>query len=110
MPRRRLSFATVAVTGLGAFVAAAVGVTLYVSAASGLRSTQALIAQQAEALLDALEARLEARLQPVRDQADWIAGALGDGRHDLTRPAELDTFMVGALGATPQVSELALVD
>ena len=57
MPRRRLSFATVAVTGLGAFVAAAVGVTLYVSAATGWRSTQALIGQQTEALLDALEQR-----------------------------------------------------
>ena len=63
MPGRRVSFATIAVTGLGAFVAAAVGVTLYVSASQGWRSTQALIAQQAEALLDALEARLETRLR-----------------------------------------------
>ena len=63
MPRRRVSFATVAVTGLGAFVAAAVGVTLYVSAAQSWRSTQALIAQQAEAVLDALEARLETGLR-----------------------------------------------
>jgi hypothetical protein len=49
MPRRRVSFATIAVSGLGAFVAVAVGVTLYVSAAQSWRSTQALIAQQAEA-------------------------------------------------------------
>jgi len=34
-----------------------------VSASQGWRSTQALIAQQAEALLDALEARLETRLR-----------------------------------------------
>ncbi len=59
---RRVSFATIAVTGLGGFVAAAIGVTLYVSAAQSWRSTQALVAQQAEALLDALEARLETRL------------------------------------------------
>lgn len=99
-----------AVTGLGAFVAAAVGVTLYVSAASGWRSTQALIGHQTEALLDALEHRLEARLRPVDEQADWIAGALGDGRIDLARAAELDTFMFGVLGATPQVSDIGIVD
>jgi hypothetical protein len=110
MPRRRLSFATVAVTGLGAFVAAAVGVTLYVSAATGWRSTQALIGQQTEALLDALEQRLAARLRPIDEQADWIAEAVNNGRIDLARPGELDRFMFGALGVTPQVSDIGIVD
>lgn len=110
MPRRRVSFATIAVTGLGVFVAAAVGVTLYVSAATGWRSTQALIGQQTEALLDALEQRLAARLRPVDEQADWIAEALNNGRIELSRPEELDSFMFGALGVTPQVSDIGIVD
>jgi len=110
MPGRRISFATIAVTGLGAFVAIAVGVTLYVSASRGLRSTQSWIAQQAEARLDALEQRLEAHLRPVDEQAGWIADALADGRIDLARSDELDVFMFGALGSTPQVSQLAIVD
>jgi class 3 adenylate cyclase len=110
LPLKRVSYATVAVTGLGAFVALAVGVTLYVSAAQGWRSTQALIVQQGEARLDALEQRVEARLRPVREQADWITAALGDGRVDLARAAELDAFMFGALGATPQVAGLGIVD
>jgi len=42
MPRRRVSFATIAVTGLGAFVAAAVGVTLYVSASQSWRFITAI--------------------------------------------------------------------
>ena len=107
---KRISFATVAVTGLGAFVAAAVGVTLYVSAATGWRSTQALIGQQTEALLDALEQRLTARLRPVDEQADWIAEAIDDGRIDLARRDELDSVMFGALGVTPQVSDIGIVD
>lgn len=107
---KRISFATIAVTGLGAFVAIAVGVTLYVSASRGLSSTQSWIAQQAEARLDALEQRIEARLRPIGEQADWIAGAFADGRIDPGRPAELDTFMFGALGSTPQVSDLGIVD
>jgi adenylate cyclase len=85
-------------------------VTLYVSAATGWRSTQALIGQQTEALLDALEQRLAARLRPVNEQAEWIALALDDGRIDLARHAELDSFMFGALGATPQVSDIGIVD
>ena len=86
------------------------GVTLYVSAATGWRSTQALIGQQTEALLDALEQRLAARLRPVHEQADWIAEAVNNGRIDLARPGELDSFMFGALGATPHVSDIGIVD
>jgi class 3 adenylate cyclase len=85
-------------------------VTLYVSASRGLRSTQSWIAQQAEARLDALEQRIEAHLRPIGEQADWIAGALADGRIDPGRPGELDAFMFGALGSTPAVSDLAIVD
>jgi class 3 adenylate cyclase len=88
----------------------AVGVTLYVSAATGWRSTQALIGQQTEALLDALEQRLAGRLRPVHEQADWIAEAVNNGRIDLARPGELDRFMFGALGVTPQVSDIGIVD
>jgi adenylate cyclase len=85
-------------------------VTLYVSASRGLRSTQAWIAQQAEARLDALEQRIQAYLRPIGEQADGIAGALADGRIDLGRPAELDAFIFGALGSTPHVSDLGIVD
>jgi adenylate cyclase len=85
-------------------------VTLYVNAATGWRSTQALIGSQTEALLDALEQRLEARLRPVDEQADWIAEAVDDGRIDLRRPGELDAFMFAVLGATPQVSDIGIVD
>lgn len=107
---KRLSFASVAVTGLGAFVAIAVGVTLYVSASRGLRSTQSWMAQQAEARLDALEQRIHAHLRPIGEQAAWIADALADGRIDLARPDELDVFMFGALGSTPEVSVVGVVD
>lgn len=110
MPGRRISFATIAVTGLAAFVALAVGVTLYVSASRGLRSTQSWITQQGEARLDALEQRLQARLRPVEEQREWIAAAFAEGRVGLGRKAALDGFMFGSLAATPQVAELGIVD
>lgn len=104
-----LSFATVAVTGLGLFVAVATGVTLYLSAVTGVRSTQELIAGQAEAHLDALEQHLAARLDPVEVQAVAIARAVREKRVDLGRPDELDAFMQGALASTPQVSGIGIV-
>ena len=88
----------------------AVGVTLYVSASRGFHATHSWIVQQAEARLDALEQRIQGQLRPVDSQAAWIADSLADGRIDLGRPAELDAFMSGALGATPQVSDLGIVD
>ena len=80
------------------------------NAAAGWRSTQALLAQQAQALLDTLEHELEGRLRAVHEQADAIAAAIGDGRIGLRRNAQLDLFMAGALGATPQVSDIGIVD
>jgi len=107
---RPIPFAHVAVTGLGAFVAIAIGVTLYFSAVTGVRSTQELIAEQAEAYLDALEDRIAGQLAPVSAQAAAIAAALGEGRIDLKRTAELDAFMLGALVSTPQVAGIGIVD
>jgi adenylate cyclase len=110
MPRPRIPFTRVAVFGLGAFVALAVGATLFVSALTGVRSTQELLAQQAETLLDSLEQRVEARLRPVAEQAEWIVRMLTDGHADPARTREFDAFMTGALGATPNVSGLGIVD
>jgi len=108
--RPRISFTSIAVFGLGAFVALAVGATLFVSAFTGVRSTQELLAQQAEALLDALESRVEARLRPVAEQAQWIVRMLADGHADLAQGRELDAFMRGALGATSDVSGIGIVE
>jgi len=110
MARRRIPFSTVAVTGLGLFVAAAVGVTLLVSGTTGVRTTQELLAGRAESLLDALERRLDARLRPIDAQASWIVQSVAAGRVDLDDAARLDAFMSGALGATPQVAAIGITD
>lgn len=110
MLRGSVRFASIAVFGLGAFVAASVGVTLYVSGATGLRTTQTLLAGQAEDLLDSLEHLIEAELGPVRAQSQWAASAFAENRIDLARRGQLDAFMLGLIGATPQVSSIGVVD
>ena len=106
---RRISFVTIATFGLGAFVALAVGVTLYMGSIAGVRSTQALISERAEELLNNLERRIDSRLKPVSDQAEWIAHLVAEGRVRLDDVKWLDGVMFGALGTTPQVRNLTIV-
>jgi class 3 adenylate cyclase len=106
----RVAFTRIAVFGLGAFVAAAVGATLFVAAFTGVRSTQELLAQQAETLLDALETRVVARLAPVDEQGRWLARAVAEGRADPRRTREFDAFMAGSLGTTPSVAGMGMAD
>jgi adenylate cyclase len=110
MRRRRIPFSTIAVTGLGLFVAVAVGVTLLVSGATGVRTTQELLAERADALLDSFERRLASRLRPIDAQASWIVQAVAEGQVELSDPVRLDAFMTGALGATPQVAAISITD
>ena len=107
---RRVTFATVAVTGLVTFVALAVGVTLYFSSVAALRSTQEAIGAQAESLLDSLEQDVEAHLSPVEYQGAAIASAIDEGRIDPARGAQLDAFIQGSLATTPHVADIGLVD
>jgi len=110
MRRRRIPFSTIAVTGLGLFVAVAVGVTLLVSGATGVRTTQELLAERADALLDSFERRLASRLRPIDAQASWIVQAVAEGQVGLSDAVRLDAFMTGALGATPQVAAISITD
>jgi class 3 adenylate cyclase len=109
MTSHRISFVTIATFGLGTFVALAIGVTLYMSGIAGIRSTQSLIAERAEVLLNSLERRISSRLTPVIDQADWIAQLIAEGRISVDEPERLDGVMFGALGTTPQVRNLTMV-
>lgn len=110
MPLRRIRFATIAVFGLGAFVAASTGITLYLSGASDLHATQAMLAQNTEDLLDSLERRIDAELEPVRAQSAWIASAFSGGRIDFRRRSQLDAFMSGLVGAMHEGGALLLIE
>jgi len=106
----RIPFATIAVSGLGVFVAIAVGVTLWLSGAASLRSTQSLLAEQAETLVDRVERRMLDLLDPVNGQSNWILSAFAAGNASVNGGETLDAFMLGALGAAPRVATLALLE
>ena len=102
--RRRVPVTAVAVFGLGALVALAAGVVLWLGLGSAAESTRLLIHERSDTVLDSLERELGSRLEPIREQARWISSLVADGNLDLEDPARTDTFMYGALAATPQVA------
>ena len=102
--RWRVPVTTVAVFGLGALVALAAGVVLWLGLRSAAESTRSLIQERSETVLDTLARQLGSRLEPVTEQARWIASLVAGGALDLGNEARLDSFMFGALAATPQVA------
>ena len=105
--RRRVSVTAVAVFGLGALVALAAGAVLWLGLGSAAESTRRLVQVRSDAVLDSLERELGSRLEPVTEQAQWISSLVAAGKLDLEDRAELDSFMFGALAATPQVAGMA---
>lgn len=106
----RIPFSAISVFGLGALVAVPLVITLYLSGAANVRSTQLLLAERAERLVDAVERRLASRLRPVEREAAEIARAVTEGRIGLERGAELDTYMLGVLSAAPEMASVSLAE
>ena len=108
--RYRFPITAIAVIGLGALVAVAVGILLFLGLASATDNTRRLMAQGSETLVDALERRLESQLQPIVYQARWVVDQIERGNVELDDAEALDTFMLGALSATQWVSGIGIVD
>ena len=108
--RLRYPITAVTVVGLGALVALAVGVSLYLGLSSATENTRRLMAQRSEALVDGLEQRIASQLQPVMRQARWAVEQIERGNVQLEDTQALNQFIRGALGAVPQVEGIAITD
>ena len=108
--RRRFPITAITVVGLGALVALAVGVSLYLGLSSATENTRRLMAQRSEWLVDDLEQRIASQLRPVMRQARWAVEQIERGNVKLDDTHALNQFILGALGATPQVHAIAITD
>ena len=108
--RVRVPITAIAVVGLGALVALAVGVSLYLGLSSATENTRRLMAQRSETLVSGLERRITSQLQPVVQQARWAVEQIERGNVTLEDTQALNTFIHGALGAMPQVEGIAITD
>ena len=105
----RVSIATVAVLGIGALVGSTVALALYLGLSSAADNTRSLLNEQVDDFIDTVALRISDRLEPVLAQANWIAERVESGAVDLGDTEPLDTFIIGALSATPQVAGIAIV-
>jgi len=101
----RIPIIAITVFGASALLAISVGIVLYLGFNQATETTRQLWADQAETLIDTMETNLENRLQPIRDQALWVARDVTD----LSDPAALDEYFFGVLAATPQVAGIAVI-
>ena len=108
--RYRFPITAIAVVGLGTLVALAVGISLFLGLSSAAENTRRLMALRSETLVDAIDQRLEAELQPVVRQARWMVEQIENGHVGLDDAQALDAFMLAALGATPRVTAIGVVD
>ena len=103
--RYRIPIIAITVFGVSALLALSVGIVLYLGFSQATETTRQLWAGEAKNLIDTMETNLENRLQPIRDQALWVARDVTD----LSDPAALDEYFFGVLAATPQVAGIAVI-
>ena len=108
--RLRFPITAITVVGLGALVALAVGVSLYLGLASATENTRRLMAQRSETLVNGLEQRIVSQLQPVMQQAQWAVEQIERGNVKLDDTQALNQLIHGALGALPQIEGIAITD
>jgi adenylate cyclase len=103
--RYRISITVITVFVTSALLTLSVGLVLYLGLNQAAETTRLLWAGQSRTLIDTLQNSLGERLQPVRNQALWVAKDVTD----LSDPAALDAYFFGVLAATPQVTGLAII-
>jgi hypothetical protein len=103
--RYRIPITAITVFGTSCLLALSTGIVLYLGFNQAAQSTVQLWADRSETLIDAMEHSLDARLGPIRDQANWVARDI----KDLSDLPSYDEYMYGVLAATPQVAGVALI-
>lgn len=103
--RYRIPITAITVFGTSALLALSIGLVLYLGLNQAAETTRLLWADQSRTLIDTLQNSLGERLQPVRNQALWVARDV----QDLSDPEALDAYFFGVLAATPQVTGIAII-
>ncbi len=103
--RYRIPITGVTVFATSSLLVLAVGIVLFLGFGQAAKTTRSLWAEQSEGLIDAMQRGLRDQLQPVREQALWVAEDIDD----LSSMEEMDAYMRGVLAATPQVAGVAVI-
>src|SRR5262249_36735670 len=93
----------------GALLVIAVGAVLLITLGTARVNTRDLLREAAAQRISAVVASVAVTLAPARDQADFLAMLIGSGKVDPEDDGRLETVLLGALAAAPQVSGMAFL-
>jgi len=103
--RYRIPITAITVFGASSLLALSVGIVLFLGFHQAAESTRQLWADQGKTMIDAMEQSLDERLNPIVDQARWVARDV----KDLSNLPAFDDYIFGSLAATPQVAGVAII-
>jgi class 3 adenylate cyclase len=106
----RLPIALVLVLGLGGLTFGTVAGVLYLGLASASRNTFELTRDNIELTIDTLVLRTRQHLDPARQQAEYLARLIANGRVDPADRGRFVDYLTASLAAPPQVAGIAFVD
>ncbi|MGF1639388.1 MAG: adenylate/guanylate cyclase domain-containing protein [Rhodospirillales bacterium] len=93
----------------GGLMLLAVAGVLHLGYSAARETTREMLTAEAQTGIDAMIAVLARALDPIVDQALWIADELAAGRIDIDDRTRLDAFLRGSMAATPEVLGLAIL-
>lgn len=88
----------------------AVGLVSLASFKIAERNTIELSRDKAAMILEAIDVRIQSHLEPVRTLVENLAETVATGRIDFGQQSDLETALLAAVMATPQISVIAFVD
>ncbi|WP_114392300.1 adenylate/guanylate cyclase domain-containing protein [Oleisolibacter albus] len=107
--RIHLPIAVVLMLGFGGLMLAAVASVLYLGVrVSGLNTTD-LLQDKAQLVMDGMEYRLRAQLDPARAQVEFVERLIVSGQVDPDNPSQLADTLRAALAPAPQITGIAFL-
>lgn len=100
----RQSIQNVLFIGFGGLILLAVAVVLYLGLSSTARVTKDYHHMLIETVLDKMQSKVEKLLVPVEYQASWFSDQVENGKLDVDNYDQVEVFLRGILGATPNVT------
>ncbi len=105
----RIPISPTIVTTFVALLVVLLGSVLAISYFSSLRTTLRLFGELATQSSGFVRDELQDHLDPVIEQANWVAALMAAGPLDLDDAQQVGNFLLGALAATPQVDVVVYI-
>ncbi len=107
--RIRVPINVVLIIGFGGLMLVAVASMFALGLSSTALNTRHLLGDKMETLVETMVAYVDAQLSPIHAQAKWIAQLVAEGRVDPSSSEQIDTLLISALAATPQVTGIGFI-